>query len=577
MCPAKVIYVDADATGANDGTSWENACYYLQDGLMLAVGGNEIRVAQGVYRPDDFVLSERPNLGRAETFALKTGLILKGGYAGFGQADPNARDIELYETILSGDRDANDVEPSDVRDIIYDPSRAENCYHVVSAIEIDNTAVLDGFIITGGNANDGWEHESGGGMIIDSAHPIVKNCTFRRNSACTWERGHGGGLALEGGSLTLLSCTFIENVADTEVRDHGGGNGGGMYSYSGGNTTVIDCRFIRNYAPGNDGGAIYLGGGENTLTNCLFVENSARWSGGAVRSYGEVTVTGCTFIGNEVVIGNAGAMYTSFSSARLSDCTFIGNRAGRAGGALELGGFSKLLNCLFAGNVAKEFGGGIYISPVSKMILINSTFAGNRASAGRTLATRSYYYDYYSNIALTNCILWNGGDEIANYDGSVINVAYSNVEGGEASIYDPHNMAFWGEGNIDTDPCFVDAGYWDPNGTLEDANDDFWVNGDYHLKSQAGSWPPAGVWVRDDVTSPCIDAGDSYTPIGPEPFPNGGILNMGAYGGTTEASKSYFGKPPWEIIIAGDINGDCEVNFLDFRLMALHWCEDYNL
>ena len=172
MCSAKVIYVDADAAGANDGTSWENACYYLQDALMLAVGDDEIRVAQGVYKPDDFVLSTRPNLGRGETFALKTGLILKGGYAGLGHADPNARDIELYETILSGDRDANDVEPSDIRDIIDDPSRAENCYHVVSAIEIDNTPVLDGFIITGGNANDDWEHESGGGMIIDSTDSI---------------------------------------------------------------------------------------------------------------------------------------------------------------------------------------------------------------------------------------------------------------------------------------------------------------------------------------------------------------------------------------------------------------------
>ena len=83
-CPAKAIYVDADATGANDGTSWANACYYLQDALMLAGGSDEIRVAQGVYRPDDFVLSKRPNLGRDETFGLKTGLTLKGGYAGLG-------------------------------------------------------------------------------------------------------------------------------------------------------------------------------------------------------------------------------------------------------------------------------------------------------------------------------------------------------------------------------------------------------------------------------------------------------------------------------------------------------------
>ncbi len=82
--------------------------------------------------------------------------------------------------------------------------------------------------------------------------------------------------------------------------------------------------------------------------------------------------------------------------------------------------------------------------------------------------------------------------------------------------------------------------------------------------------------MRDDVTSRCIDAGDPLGPIGIEPFPNGGIVNMGAYGGTAEASKSYFGKPPCETIVAGDINGDCAVDFKDFGIMALHWLENYN-
>lgn len=141
---------------------------------------------------------------------------------------------------------------------------------------------------------------------------------------------------------------------------------------------------------------------------------------------------------------------------------------------------------------------------------------------------------------------------------------HSNIEGG------------WpGEGNIDADPCFADPGYRDPNGSPDDANDDFWVDGDYHLKSQAGRWDPnSQVWTIDDVTSPCIDAGDPMTSIGHEPFPNGGIVNMGAYGGTTEASKSYFGEPPCETIVAGDINGDCEVNFKDFAFVALHWLTD---
>ena len=65
------------------------------------------------------------------------------------------------------------------------------------------------------------------------------------------------------------------------------------------------------------------------------------------------------------------------------------------------------------------------------------------------------------------------------------------------------------------------------------------------------------------------------SPIGHEPFPNGGIINMGAYGGTSEASKSYFNAPICEIIIAGDINGDCVVDFKDYIILASHWLEQH--
>ena len=79
-----------------------------------------------------------------------------------------------------------------------------------------------------------------------------------------------------------------------------------------------------------------------------------------------------------------------------------------------------------------------------------------------------------------------------------------------------------GEGNIETDPCFVNPGYWDPNGTPGDDSDDFWVNGDYHLLPD----------------SPCIDAGDPNSDFTAEPLPHANRINMGAYGGTEQASKS---------------------------------------
>jgi hypothetical protein len=51
----KVIYVDDDATGANDGTNWANAYVHLQDALADANDSTkpvEIRVVHGLYKPD---------------------------------------------------------------------------------------------------------------------------------------------------------------------------------------------------------------------------------------------------------------------------------------------------------------------------------------------------------------------------------------------------------------------------------------------------------------------------------------------------------------------------------------------
>jgi len=189
----------------------------------------------------------------------------------------------------------------------------------------------------------------------------------------------------------------------------------------------------------------------------------------------------------------------------------------------------------------------------NKPTLTNCTITNNSAPNGSAIACDSDATVYLSTVTMFNCIVWNGSDWLWNNDNSTIRIAYSDVQG------------IWpGEGNLNKDPCFAD-----PN------------NNDYHLKSQAGRWDPSenpklaeGSWLKDDVTSPCIDAGDPASPIGLEPFPNGGIINMGAYGGTSEASKSYFGEPVCETIVAGDINGDCEVNFKDFALMAIHWLQE---
>ena len=168
---------------------------------------------------------------------------------------------------------------------------------------------------------------------------------------------------------------------------------------------------------------------------------------------------------------------------------------------------------------------------------------------------------------------WNYWAQVKIGNGGTINISYCDIQGGLQGIYveDPGNSTVnWGPGNIDADPYFAQEGRWDYNQPWT------YFEGDYHLKSQAGRWDAdEGRWTKDEVTSLCIDAGDPHSPIGLEPFPNSGIINMGAYGGTAEACKSYFGEPPCETIVGGDINGDCKVDLRDFALMAFHWLEEH--
>ena len=146
----KIIYVDDDAAGANDGTSWADAYVYLQDALADADTADkpvEIRVAQGEYKPNEGLLVIPEKGWRDATFQLINGVSLKGGYAGFGQSDPNTRDIETYETILSGDVDSDDAYVSDPCDLFEEPTRRGNSRNVVTSRNTDATAVLDGVTI----------------------------------------------------------------------------------------------------------------------------------------------------------------------------------------------------------------------------------------------------------------------------------------------------------------------------------------------------------------------------------------------------------------------------------------------
>jgi predicted outer membrane repeat protein len=698
---AEVIYVDADATGANDGSSWENAYTFLQDALAdakLAENPVEIRVAQGIYKPDQRML-QTPGDGD-NTFTLVNEVTVKGGYAGFGEPSSNARNWDLYKSILSGDLNGDDIVVDDPCDmLLVQSNRGENSSVVVIANHTDATAVLDGFVITGGffmHAYTGPPN-GGAGMHIYQGSPTIRNCTFTGNAA----RQIGGGLLNRGASNpTLINCKFRGNYAES-----GGGiynkpniptagmmsegshptlvnctfdnncalkNGGGMYNFLS-DPTLTECTFRHNQVIGpysgsergthsGGGGGMYNSNSSPVLTNCLFSENSAGDGGGICSVVdSNVTLTNCTFNGNSAsvrggglsnredcnltltncrfinntVTGRGGGVTNDSSNVTLVNCVFSGNKAhdrsmssvantvsGRGGG-MWTGGNPTLINCTFCGNWASEgagicngggptligctfsgnlaqngggmcndgsspeltignctfsgnsaeWGGGIFYTFGARMRMANCTFMSNFAHSGNALASDPTKPSLPGYIKVNNCILWDGNNTIFDPEPYALRsaITYSNVQGG------------WpGAGNIDADPCFADPGYWadanDPNVAVEPNDPNaVWIDGDYHLKSQAGRWDPnSGTWVRDDVTSPCIDAADPNSPIGHEPFPNGGIINMGAYGGTARASKSYFGEPICETIVAGDVNGDCKVDFNDLILMAAHWLQDNN-
>jgi hypothetical protein len=398
----KIIYVDADAAGATNGSSWADAYNYLQDALAdanSAVKSIEILVAQGTYTPDSYSTNPNGSGDREATFQLINGVTLKGGYAGRGEINPDARDFELYETILSGDLAGDDAR--------WFENRSDNSFHVVSAVATDETAVLDGFTVTGGNAiSSSTLYECGGGMYC-VGDATVLNCKFFLNAANV-----GGGIGSRGPNrLTLTGCAFRVNEAV---------DGGGIYSDTS-HITLTDCTFGGNSVD-KDGGGMYNSESTPTLTNCTFATNWAKKDGaGMFNLDSSLTLTYSTFKNNYAYL-HGGGIYNHRSGLTLTSCIFVSN-----GGAYGIKG-------------------GAMYNTAADTTLTNCTFARN-AGDGEALACDSPGQHSPSNIEMTNCILWDHDSEIWNNDNSSIVISYSDVRGG------------WpGQGNISADPLFVNPG-----------------------------------------------------------------------------------------------------------------------
>jgi len=258
-----------------DGQTWTTVFKTVQEGIdsaETAVAGSgltacEVWVAQGEYNIYGNALS---------TISLKPGVHVYGSFVAETLSRDMRGDWQKHKTILNGQRDG------------------ERVYHVVTGAD---GATLDGFVITGGNANspvpDDNVNKSGGGMINDAASLTVRNCIFEQNMAFIL----GGAMYNTNSSdVTVRNCTFVDNEA----------NMGGAVFNDASSVMFNNCTFLSNYAS-LSGGAMYNSNSSPPISNSVFVENEAGQKGGAIlnfnRSYAEIV--NCTVFGNTAGSGSA--------------------------------------------------------------------------------------------------------------------------------------------------------------------------------------------------------------------------------------------------------------------------------
>ncbi len=368
---------------------------------------------------------------------------------------------------------------------------------------------------------------------------------------------------------TILDCEGVAGRAEGGHRGfyfHSGEGSGAVVS----NLTIRGGRIYGSQVPTNPeprvsdpiGGGIYCANSSPTIANCIIVDCGAELGGGigGVRAdpvisectieqciAGELgtatsggrgagigliansnaTISKCIIRGNAAYRNSFGAgLYFQQSVATVAGCTISNNIASysvRGGGAYCTGGSTRTTtgvtfrNCIFSRNAATA-GAGICVegtagSPRCRVEVVNCTIAQNVLQAGAVAGAAGGIQSSAADLVVTSSILWSTGKALA-ITGSMLAdaVTYSDIEG-----------AYSGRGNINTNPQFASL--------VQNAED-------YHLKSTQGRYDPKyGRWVSDSVDSPCIDAGDPSASYSEEPLPNGGRINMGAYGGTKEASR----------------------------------------
>ena len=346
-------------TSGSCGTDWSTPCDF-QYALSIATSGAEIWVQQGTYKPG--------STDRSSTFMLKDSVAIYGGFSGTETSlSQRNSDPATNSTVLSGDIGTSGV-------------NSDNAYHVVSANFVFSTAILDGFKITGGNANGATEN-FGGGIYSANSSPTLNNL--------------------------IIDANTTNNA------------GGGMYAV----TNHTQRSFYTT----------------PTLTNVVFSNNTATRGGGLYTQNASPILLNVVFSGNTSTSGAGGGMNNQtqtpatdeYSIPQLTNVTFSGNTANGGGGLYNNNSNPTLINVTFSGNTANIRGGAIFNEGASP-ILKHVTISGNTAPVGFGGGIRNAINGSIpSNPLIENTILWGDTTEEMTSDGTgTITIKDSVIQGG---------------------------------------------------------------------------------------------------------------------------------------------------
>lgn len=454
-------------------------------------------------------------------------------------------------------------------------------FHVVQCVTGEGSGtVLEGFTITGGNANGTSPDDVGGGMynrgtFSQHVSPVIRNCAFSGNSA-----SFGGGMCNYYSSAQVIGCEFSGNHTSHSVFARGGGmhNGrsrvtvedcvfsGNSTTYAGGglsadysNDEIINCTFSGN-SSSDRGGGVFNSESSTTLRECTFGTNTAGGGAGMFNERCNPIVSNCTFDNNSA--SSAGGMYNNFGNPVVTDCIFSANSAQAYAGGMRNWNNScpTVTNCTFSGNRA-SFGGGMH-NYGSSPTISNCTFRDHQKSV--TGVTTSYgagmYNEEASSPVVTACMFSNNtansGGGIRNSGGSnpvVTNCVFTNNSGFGAGMR-----------NISSSPSVTNCTFsgnaaWSATGVIRNEGSGGAVVCNSILWGDSGGeiYGPASVYfscvqeghngvgnistdplldssLHLSVNSPCIDAGDSAAiaescDLDGNPRIHGVAVDMGAY------------------------------------------------